>query len=163
MPEPDQASYEVTVSLASRDDLNTLHRLFVLMKADQELARGGYLWAKHELRQEPVVDSLVASLESDEQWLWLASLDDVPLGFAGLELLHLPDGEVLGRLRELFVVAEARSVGLGEALMDCVEDLCRDQGCSGIESAVLPGNRASKNFMESRGLKARLIRVHREL
>ena len=45
--------------------------------------------------------------------------------------------------------------------MNLVLDELRAAGCIGIDSRALPGDRETKNFFESFGLKARLLTVHR--
>ena len=47
--------------------------------------------------------------------------------------------------------------------MDEILVWCRSQGCIGVDSLALPGNRETKNFFESFGLVARAIVVHRSL
>ena len=39
----------------------------------------------------------------------------------------------------------------------------RAKGCVGVEATALPGERATKNFFEEHGLKARLLTVYRSL
>jgi GNAT superfamily N-acetyltransferase len=58
---------------------------------------------------------------------------------------------------------DARSVGVGEALMDLIVAWCEQRRCVGIDAHALPGNRATKNFFETFGFKARLLTVHRPL
>ena len=64
---------------------------------------------------------------------------------------------------ELFVEPEARGVGVGEAMMDLLVAWCVERGCVGIDAVALPGDRDTKNFFETFGLKARAIVVHRPL
>ena len=66
-------------------------------------------------------------------------------------------------IRELYVEPDGRDVGIGEALMDGVLAWAREQGCDGVDSFALPGNRALKNLFERYGLVARAILVHRPL
>ncbi len=64
----------------------------------------------------------------------------------------------------LYTEPAARCVGIAAGLMDRDRRLGPEiSGATGLDSAVLPGNRSAKNFFESFGMKARLIRVHREL
>ena len=63
----------------------------------------------------------------------------------------------------LLVDSQIRSSGIGEAMMNELIERAKEAKCSGLESAVLPGDRHSKNFFESFGLKARLLTVHRRL
>ena len=66
-------------------------------------------------------------------------------------------------VEDLFVLDEARSVGLGETLMDALLDWCRARGCRGVDAVALPGHRATKNFFEESGFTARLIVMYRSL
>ena len=91
------------------------------------------------------------------------TVDDVVAGYAVARLEELRDGEVLGVLTDIFVEREARAVGVGEALVDCVTEWCEGHGCIGIDALALPGNRDTKNFFETFGFTARAIVVHRRL
>jgi GNAT superfamily N-acetyltransferase len=75
----------------------------------------------------------------------------------------LRDGTRLGQIVELFVTADARSVSVGEGLLDQLVDWCRDEGCVGIDAFALPGHRAAKNFFETAGFTARALVMHHEL
>jgi ribosomal protein S18 acetylase RimI-like enzyme len=93
----------------------------------------------------------------------VGGIDDVVLGFAAVRVELLRDGARLGVLTDLFVEPEARSVGVGEALVDLVVDFCADRGCTGIDATALPGHRAAKNFFEAHGFTARSLVMHRAL
>ena len=58
------------------------------------------------------------------------------------------------------VEPEAREVGLGEELLDAVIAWSRARGCSTLDAVALPGDRHTKNFFETFGMKARLLTVH---
>ena len=75
----------------------------------------------------------------------------------------LRDGSQLAVIEALYVEPDARAVGVGEALIDVVEEWAKARGCSGLDALVLPGMRDSKNFFEAFGLTARAIVVHRDL
>jgi GNAT superfamily N-acetyltransferase len=85
------------------------------------------------------------------------------MGYGVVRRESRPDGGLLGVIEDIYVDPGARAVGLGEALMDHLLRWCRDQGCFGVDSLALPGDRATKNFFESFGLVARAIVVHRPL
>ncbi len=87
--------------------------------------------------------------------------DGVVLGWATARIDTLADGRRLGVLDALVVDPEAREVGIGEAIMDLVLAELQAAGCLGVDAHALPGDRATKNFFESFGLKARLLTVHR--
>ncbi len=154
---------DAAVRLATTDDLATLVLLHDLMSTEQVDARGGFIWEQTRSEHVSAEKRLASLLKMADAWVLLGSYDGVPLGFATLSLQQLRDGETIGVINDLFVESEAREVGLGEVLMTELLGLCRSHGCIGIDAAVLPGNRAAKNFMESNGLKARLIQVHKDL
>ncbi len=123
--------------------------------------RGGAVWAQREARPEPLASSLRATMESG--LLAVACIDETIVGYAGVDLVELHDGGVLGQITDIYVIADARGVGCGEALLELAEQWCKEQGCIGIDSIALPGDRETKNFFETFGLTARALRVHRSL
>jgi ribosomal protein S18 acetylase RimI-like enzyme len=90
-------------------------------------------------------------------------IDDVPLGYAVSRVELLRTGEILGQVSDIWVDPEARGVGLGESLIGSIISWCTERNCVGIDSMALPGNRATKNFFETFGFKARLLTVHKPL
>jgi GNAT superfamily N-acetyltransferase len=95
--------------------------------------------------------------------VFVGSLDDAVVGYAVVNATDSAPGVKVARISELFVLPEARGVGVAEVLMDTILDWARAEGCDAIEASVLPGNRAGKNLFERYGLTARLIVVHRSL
>jgi GNAT superfamily N-acetyltransferase len=92
-----------------------------------------------------------------------ATLDDVVMGYAAARRESLRDGAVMAVISDIYVEEGCRGIGLGEALMDEIVAWARREGCIGIDSIALPGNRETKNFFETFGLVARAIIVHRPL
>ncbi len=76
---------------------------------------------------------------------------------------RLRDGGVLGVITDLFVQPEARSVGVGEAMVELLVAYCTEHDCLGIDALVLPGHRAAKNFFEESGFTARALVMHHKL
>lgn len=95
--------------------------------------------------------------------LVVGTLDGYPFGYGLLAVEELGDGRTLGVIEDLVVEPDARDVGLGEEIMNELVDRARARGCFGVDSRALPGDRETKNFFESFGLKARLLVVHRTL
>ena len=125
-------------------------------------ARGGALWLDRQALQEPL-DLLVQSVMTDDLWLvQLAFLDDVPLGILVAER-ETNTGTSVAVVREVFVVEEARGIGLGELMMDATVTWATENNCVGVDGYALPGDRATKNFFETFGLVARGIVVHRAI
>ena len=143
-------------------DLPELVRLSAEGRADIHEARGGRLWLIREAPPEPLDQVFALGIESPMWLVQLALIDDVPLGFL---LAEVDDrgGEVLAVARELYVMPEARGVGLGELLMDATVAWATNAGCTGIDGYALPGDRVTKNYFETFGLVARGIVVNRRL
>lgn len=66
-------------------------------------------------------------------------------------------------VHELYVRPETRGIGVGRALITAVVELADRAGSQSLESVVLPGMRASKNFFEAQGMVAQRIVVGRSL
>ncbi len=148
---------------ARRDELPRLAELADAAIAELTATKGGAMWSRREARPEPVAESLAAALDADDQLVLVGTVDDVVIGYAAVRVETLRSGERLGVVDDIYVEPGARAVGVGEAMMDAVLDWCRHQGCIGVDSLALPGNRETKNFFESFGLVARAIIVHRSL
>jgi ribosomal protein S18 acetylase RimI-like enzyme len=150
---------------ALADDLDAVAALARLAVAELSLLRGGALWARRDGRLEPVEPLLAAQLErpDDEGAAVVGTVDGVIVGYGVSELESLPDGGLLAVVTDLYVAPEARGVGIGEAMMDLLVAHARRHGAIGVDAMALPGDRATKNFFETFGLKARAIVVHRSL
>ncbi len=102
-------------------------------------------------------------LEGGAVRLWVGSLDGSSMGFAAARLVVLTNGASLVEIDALYVLPEARGVGLGEALMDEVLLWAAEEGAAAVDAVALPGDRVTKNFFERYGLTARALQVHRRL
>jgi GNAT superfamily N-acetyltransferase len=69
----------------------------------------------------------------------------------------------VARIDQVFVEADARELGFGDALVDAAMDWGRAAGAELIEAETLPGDRNLKNLYERAGVTARLITVSRRL
>jgi GNAT superfamily N-acetyltransferase len=125
--------------------------------------RGGPLWLELHGRMAPVEESIRADLGDPSTTVFVGGIDDVVLGWSTISVQAMRTTPAIAALREIYVDPDARGVGIGEAMMDCAIDWSTERGCRGIDSAVLPGMRESKNFFERFGLVARSIQVHRAL
>lgn len=148
--------------VATIEDLSDIQRVaeeIAVAMADQ---RGGALFLRRE-SGGPAVDRARALLDDDQAVVLVGTYDDVVFGYAIGQVEELDDGGRLGRIDDLAVMAEAREAGIGEALMNQLVEVFTERNCFGIDSRALPGDRQTKNFFESFGLKARLLVVHRSL
>jgi GNAT superfamily N-acetyltransferase len=143
---------------AAVDELALLRHLAEQSQTDRLTERGGVVL--EQLDPRPAVDD--DRLADDAVLLAVGLYDEVVFGFAHAEVLDVHGARIV-RLYDVFVEPEARSVGIGEALLTFVFDWGREKHAGAIDSIVLPGNREGKNFFERFGLVARAIHVYRAL
>ena len=154
---------EVATRPATAEDLPAIVSLAQHGLDEQRDARGGPVWAVRETRPKPFELSLREALTAPDHAVFVGTIDDVVVGYAAVRAEHLRSGEALGVIEDLHVDPDAREIGVGESLVDAVVPWCEARECIGIDALALPGNRATKNFFESFGFKARLLTVHRSL
>ena len=143
-------------------DLPRIVDLAEVLRAELRPMRGGELWYQHA-PAEPLDVAYRALVDDPDALLAVGTIDDVVLGFAAVHVEQLRDGGALGVVTDLFVEPDARSVGIGEALVALIVEFCAARGCIGIDAEALPGHRAAKNFFEGHGFTARSLVMHRSL
>jgi ribosomal protein S18 acetylase RimI-like enzyme len=154
---------DVTARPATADDLPALVTLATAAIEELTPHRGGDVWRRQQARSMPPGDSLLADLDDPDTHVVVGTVDDTAVGYGVLRVEHLRDGSHLGVISDLFTLDGAREVSVGEEMMDALVAWAGEQGCFGVDSLALPGDRATKNFFESFGLVARAIVVHRPL
>ena len=143
-------------------DLPRIVELAEALRAELRPMRGGRALVPARAR-EPLDVAYGALVDDPDALLAVGTIDDVVLGFAAVHVETLRDGGALGVVTDLFVEPDARSVGIGEALVGLIVEFCAARGCIGIDAAALPGHRAAKNFFEGHGFTARSLVMHRSL
>ena len=113
------------------------------------------VWARQAARRPPFEPELLAQVDDPGHRVLVGTVDDVVMGYAVARTDLLPDGGRLGVVTDLYTEPGARELGIGEAMMAALVEWCREQGCFGVDSLALPGDRHTKNFFESFGLVAR--------
>lgn len=155
-------------------DLPDLERLVAAAWAELDGRKGAWLWAR--FNAPPGNISEVSRLAiSDISTTLIGSIDQTPVGFGcfHIERLHHPAAAITGESCEanpsqtllgvvdgLYVEEEGRCVGVGDALILAMMDICREAHCVGIDAWALPGERQTKNFYEAHEFSARSITVH---
>ena len=132
-------------------------------RADLRPERGGLLFLARDVGPLPMPADGDEGETTDGRRLWVGTIDDVIVGYAVAAVEPLSEGAPLGRLDEVYVESGARSVGVGEAMMDAVLEWLAGKGCRGVDAYALPGMRETKNFFETFGFTARLLVVHHRL
>ena len=150
---------------ARADDVPAITELARQAVQELGLLRGGPVWQRQRSRAEPIEAGVAADVAQPAQdgRTVVATIDDVVVGYGVSHLEVLRDGDTLAEVSDLYVDPQARGIGLGEAMMDLLVAHATEAGAIGIDALALPGDRATKNFFETFGLKARAIVVHRSL
>jgi GNAT superfamily N-acetyltransferase len=102
-----------------------------------------------------------AAIDDPSRAVWVALVDEVPVGMLELVLPERAGGA--GRVRQVFVRAEARELGFGDELLAEAIEATRQAGGAVIESFALPGDRDTKNLYERAGVTARKLIVSKRL
>jgi ribosomal protein S18 acetylase RimI-like enzyme len=127
--------------------------------------RGGTIWHLRDARQEPLepaLGDLVAGVDPGTHAV-VGTFDGTVVGYGVSRLETLADGAHLAVVEDLYVHPDARGVGVGEAMMDLLVAHAVEADAVGIDALALPGDRNTKNFFETFGLKARALVVHKPL
>ena len=151
------------VRAATPEDLPAIVGLVEALRAELTPMRGGGIWSVREARRGPPAEAYRALLTDPAVRVVVGTIDDVVVGFGVVSVEPLSDGRRLGVVSELFVDAEARAVGVGEAMLAAMVDFCQGEHCVGVDAFALPGHRAAKNFFEESGFTARAIVMHHRL
>ncbi len=156
-------SYE-SARIATADDLDAIAAIGDAVLEPLPEARGGPIFTALEIGFDtPRGRASKAISEPANAGCAVGEFDGVVFGYAVWTIEQLDGGGTLGRLHDFAVHPDARSVGIGEAMMDLLVADLDGRGCVGVDAWALPGDRATKNFFESFGLKARLLTAHRKL
>ncbi|HLN06391.1 MAG TPA: GNAT family N-acetyltransferase [Acidimicrobiales bacterium] len=154
---------QVGARVAAEGDVGTLADLYRAYRSALAGERGGPVHLLRESFAEPL-ETQLESIIQDGQWLVLLGvLDDVPVGLAAVRLKTMPDSSQAATVEVIYVDPGAREVGVGEQLLEAVAEWALRRGATGVDVRVLPGMRASKNFLEGSGFVARLLVMHRRL
>lgn len=125
--------------------------------------RGGAVWWAQDGRQEPIESGFAADLADESRRVLVGTIDGVAVAYAVAYVERLADDSLLGVVSDIFVEADARQVGLGEAMMEDLIAWCTARGCIGMDAVALPGHRSTKNFFEESGFTARKLVMHHSL
>lgn len=154
---------EVTARPATADDLSALVTLATAAIEELTPQRGGQVWRRQQARPIPPGDSLRDDLGDASVHVVVGTIDGTAVGYGVVRVEEMRDGSRLGVISDLFTLEGAREVAVGEHVMDALIAWAAEQGCFGVDSIALPGDRETKNFFESFGLVARAIVVHRPI
>lgn len=125
--------------------------------------RGGERWLVTEAAPEPLEDHFIRLMADPQSALVAGVWEDEVVGYGWARRLVRLDGSPIARIEELFVIPEARSVGVGESVFDALKQWAQEQELVAIDAFVLPGHRQAKNFFETFKMTAHALIVHTRL
>jgi GNAT superfamily N-acetyltransferase len=153
------------VRRAEPGDAAILRELEATARAGLAEVRGGGRWldVHHELGERwpraigerAVFVAVIPATDGDE------GASDAVVGLLVADLVD--DPMRVARIDQVFVTADARELGFGDALVAAAIDWARAAGAELIEAETLPGDRNLKNLYERAGVTARLITVSKRL
>ena len=112
---------------------------------------------------EDSVEKFSYWFNSTDHRVFAGLFGDAIVAYGILEFSNTNDNQRIASIKEIFVLKDARSVGVGESLIDSMINEAIEHDAIGIDSFALPGDRETKNFFETQGMVARLIHVYRTL
>jgi GNAT superfamily N-acetyltransferase len=150
-------SIEPVIRSAGPDDLAMIIELDATAREVVVSQRGGRNWL--------VEHAPARLLDSDELIIhsWVGTVDDHVVGFLRCTLEDVPQHGLVCSVERVFVDANARELGFGDALLQHAIEHATNLGCVAIEGNALPGDRETKNLYERAGIVARKIIVSRQL
>jgi len=154
---------EESVRLAVLADAEVLGWLVVGARAELPDKKGGDVVQRLDPYRVDPSARVMAAVEDPDTTVLLGCIDGTPVGYGLMTVASVSDGSLQATVDELFVDPEARSVGVGETIIEALKADAMERGAVAIQSTALPGDRATKNFFESQGMVARAIIVHRWL
>ncbi len=144
-------------------DLEPIVELATLLEIELGPRRGGAIFLRREAQagiDRLVLESAIGDAGTE---VVVGLFEGAVLGYGLASTELLEEGRRLGRIEALAVHPEARGVGIGAEMMKGLIVWLRAMGCFAVDSQALPGDRQTKNFFESFGLKARLLTVNKSL
>jgi len=90
--------------------------------------------------------------------LFVGTIDGVVVGLAAGTVRR---GH--GRIECCYVEPGARAIGLGGDMTAALLEWFADEGCTDVDALSLPGDRTTKQLLETAGFKTRLLVLHRPL
>ena len=154
---------EESVRVAELSDREVLRSLAAEARVELANKKGGDVVERLDPYRADSRAEIVHAVEDPAATLLLGDIDGTPVGYGLMTLRTVVDGSLHATVEEIFVLPEARSVGVGEAIIETLLADASERGAAAIQSMALPGDRATKNFFESQGMVARSILVHRWL
>ena len=164
-PSPEKVGLlmEESARPASSGDLDVLIGLAAAARRELPERKGGDVAVRLDPQRNDPGARIATALDDEATVLFVGTIDGTVVGYGLMTLGTVSDGSAQANVEEIFVDPDARSVGVGEAILEALLMEASGRGAAAIQSVALPGDRATKNFFEAHGMVARAIVVHRWL
>jgi GNAT superfamily N-acetyltransferase len=149
---------EESARRASSGDLDALIGLAAAARRELPERKGGDVAVRLDPQRNDPGARIATAIDDEATVLFVGTI-----GYGLMALGTVSDGSAQANVEEIFVDPGARSVGVGEAILEALVMEASERGAVAIQSVALPGDRATKNFFEAHGMVARAIVVHRWL
>jgi aminoglycoside 6'-N-acetyltransferase I len=105
-------------------------------------AEEGFVASPEQMR-----DQLAGLLAGDDSAVFLAWLDDEAVGIATVTTTSGIELGLSAELEDLYVLPQARGLGVGAVLIKAVKGWCRARGCSLVAVVVTPEGQATHDLI----------------
>jgi GNAT superfamily N-acetyltransferase len=143
-------------------DLDRCHELVAAAMAAAKNQRGGALLMATQDGNDPAASLLTRWRADTNTEVIVGTYSDAIVGI-GAGTVGAIGPRAVGRIECFYVEPDARAVGVGGAMVEHLVAWLATRGCRDIDALALPGDRTSKQLLESSGFKARLLILHRSL
>lgn len=143
----------VAYRLVREDDLLVIAGMYILL--NEHFYRLGYRLPHPQDVGEVWLDSFRRTLGRFSN-VFIAELDGIVAGFMLCRLKRVPSymgGVMVGELSDMWIIPEARRLGIGDKLSRLALDWLREQGAHSVEIQVLRDNEASWKLYERMGFQ----------
>ena len=148
---------------ATTEDLAVLVDLGQRARQEMVEKRGGDTLDRLDPFRLDVAGEMRQALADDQRLVILGCYEGTPVAYGLVRVYVAADQQLQATVEAIFVEPEARSVGVGESMIEELIEWSKGRGAVAIDAIALPGDRMTKNFFESQKMVARAIVVQRSL
>ena len=123
---------EESVRVAELSDREVLRSLAAEARVELSNKRGGDVVERLDPHRADSRAEIVSAVEDPAATLLLGDIDGTPVGYGLMTLRTVVDGSLHATVEEIFVLPEARSVGVGEAIIETLLADASERGAAAI-------------------------------
>ncbi|UTF58574.1 GNAT family N-acetyltransferase [Gilvimarinus sp. DA14] len=138
---------------ATPADLAYMHEALFRLNELHHQAEPDYFMSAADISDHK---NLVAYIDKNDAFAFIAEHDAMPIGFAVGEIRELKSSISktikMGSIEEIYVEEHYRDTGVGKTLYAAIEEHCRDRGATDLFTEVWGFNESALSFYAARGL-----------